>query len=347
MMSFVSRGITVENMKSVSIEQISAKTQGVLELKQSSVKPFQDAKPPSEAGPNSLVFASTPALFAEASQKAVAGLILTNSLYNSVKNSLNSEVSVWTTQNIQQAMSAVLPLFDRISETYSGVHPTAVIHPTAKIGNNVKIGAYVVVEAMVEVGSDCLLQPFVYVGSYCKIGQNCRIGPHVTIGSDGFGFFTDKAFNHSKIPQVGIVVIEDNCEFGAHCAIDRATLSETRIKRGSKFDNFCHIAHNVQIGENAMVTAGFIVAGSTVIGKNLMTSGGTHVLGHLNIPDNVILGPRSGVLQSIESSGMYSGYPLEPYKESVKTLLSIPHLKKLRKQVAKIMKHLNLSDEES
>jgi UDP-3-O-[3-hydroxymyristoyl] glucosamine N-acyltransferase len=338
-------------MKSISIDQISAVNPAAIELKQKPINQgmkLTSVLPPAFAKPDSLTFISEVEFYDQALANGAPAMVISEKCYLQIQAKIPAALAVWTTKNIQLAMSLLLPLFDKVADTLSaGVHPTAAVHPTAQVSPTAHIGAYAVIEAHAVVGGHTVIFPHVYVGPYCEIGNNCRLAPHVTVGSDGFGYFTDKNLVHHRIPQIGKVVIEDGCEFGAHCAIDRATLTETRIKRGSKFDNFCHIAHNVQIGENAMITAGFIVAGSTIIGKNLMTSGGTHVLGHLNIADNVVLGPRSGVLQSIDSPGVYSGYPLEPYKESVKTLLSIPHVKKLRKQVSHILKHLNLKEEDN
>lgn len=337
-------------MQSISIDQISAKNSSVLSLRSSQSSSKNEIKlsevlPSELAKPTSLVFVSSKNLFQKALANKAEALILTESVFNEVQSDIPDHLTVWTTKNIQECMSSVLQLFDK-NKSYlmQGIHPTAFIHPEARVSKSAHIGAYSVIEAEAVVGDDSILYPHVYVGARCEIGKSCIISSHVTIGSDGFGFFTDKNLKHHKIPQIGKVVIEDHCEFGSHCAIDRATLTETRIQKGSKFDNFCHIAHNVNIGENALVAAGFIVAGSTIIGKNLMTSGGVHVLGHLKIPDHVILSARAGVTQSIEKSGMYGGYPLEPHKESIKTHVSIPQIKKIRKQITKILKHLKITD---
>ncbi|MGZ3691468.1 MAG: UDP-3-O-(3-hydroxymyristoyl)glucosamine N-acyltransferase, partial [Pseudobdellovibrio sp.] len=317
-----------------------------LKLQQNNSLQIAEVLPPALAKASSLVFVSSHDLFNQALQNKVNAFILVESVFNEVKSQIPSTAVVWTTSHIQAAMTVVLPLFDQKAQYLKqGIHPTAVIDPTAQVHPSAHVGACTVIGAHAKVGADTVLYPHVYVGPFCEIGERCHISAHVTIGSDGFGFYNDKNFKHHKIPQIGKVVIEDDCEFGSHCAIDRATLTETRIGRGSKFDNFCHIAHNVQMGENCVVTAGFIVAGSTIIGKNLMTSGGVHVLGHLKIPDNVILGPRAGVMQDIEKPGFYGGYPLETQKESLKTLLSLPQIKQLRKQVNKILNHLNLKDE--
>ncbi len=333
-------------MKQISSEQISSAASAFLKLQQNNLIQVSEVLPPAQAKASSLVFVSSKEHLNLAIQNKVNAFILLESLFTETKNQLPPQAAVWTTSHIQGAMTAVLGLFDlKAQYLKQGVHPTAVIDPTAEVHPSAHIGAYTVIGAHAKVGADTILFPHVYVGPFCEIGERCYISAHVTIGSDGFGFYNDKNSVRHKIPQIGKVVIEDDCEFGSHCAIDRAALTETRIGKGSKFDNFCHIAHNVQIGENSIVTAGFIVAGSTVIGKNLMTSGGVHVLGHLKIADNVILGPRAGVMQDIESPGIYGGYPLETQKESLKTLLSLPQIKELRKQVNKILNHLNLKDD--
>lgn len=334
-------------MESISIDRITAIAGSALSLKQKSDVSISEVSPPDRATANSLVFVSKKELFEQAFSRQALAFIMTEPVYEATRATLPSNACVWTTTNIQAAMSVVLKLFDRVKPwLQQGVHPQASIHPTAQVSAKAHIGAFAVIEAYAVVGDDSIIFPHVYVGPYCQVGARCQIGPHVSIGADGFGFTTDKTFTHHKIPQIGKVIIEDDCELGAFCAVDRATLTETRIKKGSKFDNFCHIAHNVQVGENAMVAAGFIVAGSTIIGKNLMTSGGVHALGHLKIADNVILSARAGVLQDVDQSGMYGGYPLEPHRESVKTLMTIPQLKLIRKQVNKILNHLNLKVEE-
>lgn len=334
-------------MKSISIDQINSKNSHVLTLRQKSDVFLTEVLPPERASASSLVFASNKTLFQKALENKARALIINESVFNEIQNEIPPDIALWTTKSIQQAMSSVLLLFDaKTAFLNPGIHSTACVHPSARVSESAHIGAYSVIEAHAVVGENTVIYPHVYVGAYCEIGKRCSISPFVSIGSDGFGFFTDNNFTHHRIPQVGRVIIEDDCEFGPHCAVDRATLTETRIGKGSKFDNHCHIAHNVQFGENALVAAGFIVAGSTIIGKNLMTSGGVHALGHLRIADNVILSARAGVTQNIDQPGMYGGYPLEPHRESVKTHVSLPHLKKIRKQVHRILKHLNLKEEE-
>lgn len=321
---------------------------------------FVDVKPPDRAQPDSLVFVSSLDMVNTANKNGVKGLIVLEKIYDQVKEALSPALCIWTTKNINAAMVEVLPLFDKKPQAQGHIHPTASVHPNAQLGKDVTIdeyavikenailkdhcwiGSHTVVENFAVVGKKSTLSPHVVIGSFCEIGDSCRIASHTTIGADGFGYFTDPANTHHKIAQIGIVVIEDRCELGTHCSVDRAALSETRIKAGSKFDNYCHIAHNVTIGENAIAAAGFMVSGSTIIGKNLIAAGGVQTAGHIHITDNVILAGRTGVTSSIEKPGVYGGFPQISHKENLKVLTSLPMLPQLRRQVARILKHLNL-----
>ena len=136
----------------------------------------------------------------------------------------------------------------------------------------------------------------------------------------------------------------DEVEIGSNCAIDRATLTSTFIRSGSKLDNICHIAHNCDLGENGFYTAGFMMAGSTKIGKRFMTGGNSVVSSHLTLADDVSLSGRSNVTKSISEPGAYGGYPLQPLKEAMKTAVSLGHLNEIRRNLNRVMKHLRLSD---
>lgn len=354
-------------MKSISTQSLqnykSLKIESMCDLN------FTNVLPAEACDSRSLVFVSSPDMLQTALLKNVCGFIILEKIYSSVAHivlnpDFKKKYFVATTPNIQWAMSEILILFDKNQKINSGIHSTAQISPSAKIGKNVLISPYAVIEdfAVIEdhvsigahtviehhaiVKEKTILSTHVFVGSYSEIGKNCKLSSHVVIGSDGFGYFTDKNtdknLNHHKIAQIGNVVLEDNVELGAHCAVDRATLAETRIKSGSKLDNHCHIAHNCVIGENAAIAAGFIVAGSTVIGKNFMSSGGVGVLGHLKIADNVILTARAGVVQSIEKPGLYGGFPAIPQNENLKIMATLSHLPKIKKQILQIIKHLGL-----
>lgn len=351
-------------MNSISSQDLSNSCPS-LNLVQSQSSLFTNVCPPNLANSGSLVFAGSDELLQQALKNNALGFIIPEKLLPQVQNVIDKNKSLWTTPNIHLAMTEVLKLFDAKTPLNAGIHSTAVIDSTAKIGKNVTIepyavigknvviggnsivGAHTILENHSSIGENTQIGSHVFLGFNCHIGNNCKIGPQNVFGSDGFGFITDKQGQHHKIPQIGQVIIEDSCEFGTQCAVDRATMTETRIRKGSKFDNFIHIAHNCDIGENALIAAGFIIAGSSQVGKNLIAAGSVGVLGHLKVTDNVILTARTGVTSSIDKPGMYGGYPHTDHKENLKIMISQQSLPKLRKQVAKILKHLGLTEGES
>lgn len=352
-------------VKSSTITEAGAST---LQFISGSPKVFNNVLPPDLCNQDSLVFISNERQLVLALKNLASGFIILQKIYSLTKNQIPTDSNVWVTSNIPLAMSQILPLFDqKQNHRPSGIHPTAIIHHKAKISATANIGAYsvieegaeigdfaliehhVVVQAFAKVGKQSNLQPFVFLGAFCQVGDSCILYPHSTVGADGFGHATERTkeglIRHHKIPQIGKVIIEDDCEIGSHTAIDRSTLAVTRVSKGSKIDNLCHIAHNCSLGENAMIAAGFMMAGSTHVGKNFLAAGQVSLNGHIEIADNVILATKSGVISSIEKPGIYGGFPIESQKDNLRTLASLPQLKVLRKQVQKIMKHLNLNNE--
>lgn len=278
--------------------------------------------------------------------------------------SLNENQALFSCKNIHEAMAAVLKFFDAKKDRIpQEISISTSISKSAKIGKNVKIGNFVtigdgatigdntiispqvVIENNVVIGRDCIVHPLVMIGSGCQIGHRCEIHSQTTIGSDGFAFYLDKDSTPTKIPQVGIVIIEDDVEIGANCSIDRATLTETRIGANTKLDNQIHIAHNVVIGKNCRITAGFIIAGSSEIGDNFLTGGSSSVTDHVKITKNVVLAGRSTVTKDIIEPGAYGGYPLEPLKHAMKTIANISNITSMRKQIHEVRKHLGLNSE--
>ncbi len=202
-----------------------------------------------------------------------------------------------------------------------GIHSTAIIASSATIGKNVAIGAYVVIGEKCMIGDETIILHGTVIGNDVAIGtqtllyanvsvrEGCRIGNRVIIhsgtvvGSDGFGFAPRPDGTYEKIPQMGIVVIEDDVEIGANCTLDRATMGETRVKRGAKLDNLIQVAHNVVIGENTVMAAQSGISGSTKIGKNVMIGGQVGFTGHLDIADRSFVGAQSGIAKSIPEPG--------------------------------------------
>lgn len=320
---------------------------------------------PLETDNESLVFASTEDDLSVILKNDAAILVVTTELAKSPRLK-NFKGALFSTPRIQKALSQILPLFDYKRARFlqsTQVHETAFVHATARIGEKTTIGPNVmigehavigdrtvigagtVVEKDVHIGADCLIHPLVFIGADSLIGTHCEIHPHTTIGADGFGYFSDSQ-GHHKIPQVGKVIIEDFVEIGANCAIDRATISETRIGAMTKLDNFVHIAHNCKIGKGCLITAGFIVAGSTEIGDYFVCGGSVRVTDHLKIAAKVQLAGVSVVTKDIDESGSYGGHPLQPMQSYLRTQSSVTALPEIRKEIAKIKKHLGISDQE-
>ncbi len=238
-----------------------------------------------------------------------------------------------------------------------GIHPSAVVSPTAQIGNECAIGANVYIGERVtigertrilpncvilndaEIGADCLLYPLVSIREGCRIGNRVILHNGVVIGSDGFGFAPYQGRFH-KIPQLGIVVLEDDVELGANCAVDRATMGETRIKTGVKLDNMVQIAHNVVIGEHTVMAAQTGISGSTKIGKQVMIGGQVGMVGHITIGDRVQIGAKSGVAKAIPEGEVWLGAYARPMAQTKRIEASLSQLPELIKRVRKLEKEI-------
>lgn len=233
-----------------------------------------------------------------------------------------------------------------------GIDSLVTIGKNVNIGKDVAIGVLTCIENEVQIEDKVTIFPCVYIGNGTNIGEgtiihpNATIGENVTIGknviigagsvlgSDGFGYVR-RASSHIKIPQVGGVIIEDDVEIGANVTIDRGSLGNTIIKRGTKIDNLVHIAHNVVIGENSIVVAQAGIAGSTKVGKNVIIAGQAGITDHVKIGDNVMIGGKSGVTKSL-NKGAFSGYPARPHNLSKKIYSLLGRLPDLFDRVKKL-----------
>lgn len=215
----------------------------------------------------------------------------------------------------------------------------SVISDNARIGDNVKIYAQVFIGDNVVIGNNTTLFAGVKIYSETVIGSNCIIHSGTVIGSDGFRFEPKNEEGSRKVPQIGNVVIEDDVEIGANCAIDRATLGSTILRKGVKFDNLVHIAHNVEVGENSYLAACNVIAGSTRVGKNCMFSGQVGIVGHLQIADNTIITAQSGISKSITKPGeVYMGSPAFDANKYRKAYIHFRNLDSLVQRVDKLEK---------
>ncbi|HVZ39647.1 MAG TPA: UDP-3-O-(3-hydroxymyristoyl)glucosamine N-acyltransferase [Candidatus Kapabacteria bacterium] len=219
----------------------------------------------------------------------------------------------------------------------AGVHPTAVIASDAVLGENVSIGPHVVVGARSVIGDGAVIQSNTVLGEDVMVGRDTVIFPNVTlyhqtrigerviihagavIGADGFGFLPrGTSEGWEKIPQTGIVVVEDDVEIGANVTIDRATLGETRIEQGVKLDNLVHIAHNVVLGRHTVIAAQAGISGSARIGERNMIAGQVGIVGHIDTVPDVIIEAQSGVSKSIRKPGRYFGHPVKEHAQALR-----------------------------
>jgi len=224
------------------------------------------------------------------------------------------------------------------------IAPLAVIGNDVTIGNRVIINSCAVISDNVEIGDDTLIYPNVTILERCRIGSRVIIHAGSVIGSDGFGFAPDGE-KYYKIPQTGIVQIDDDVEIGAGNTIDRATFGKTWICRGVKTDNLVHIAHNVTVGENTVIVAQTGIAGSTTIGRNTAISGQVAIIGHITVGDNVQIGGKSGVTRSVKSGEVVSGTPAIDHRLWLRVQNIIPKLPELKRELSEIKKRLKTIEE--
>jgi UDP-3-O-[3-hydroxymyristoyl] glucosamine N-acyltransferase len=234
-----------------------------------------------------------------------------------------------------------------------GVHPTAVVAPGVQLGANVSIQPYAVIEEGASIGAGTIIGAHSYVGHGAQIGGDCHIHPRVTIGfrcklgdrvilhsgvvlgSDGFGFEPQDG-RHLKIPQIGIVQLDDDVEIGANSSVDRARFGRTWIGEGTKIDNLVQVGHNVVIGKHCILCALTGISGSTRLGNNVTLAGQVGTVGHVEIGDGVIVGAQSGVSKTLPEKQMYMGSPAVPAREWKEQVAQIHSLHKLRARVARL-----------
>ena len=231
-----------------------------------------------------------------------------------------------------------------VSETAT-IGEGASIYPGACIGNNVVVGQRTIIYSgaviynNVIIGDDCIIHANAVVRDRCRIGNRCVLQPGAVIGSDGFGYAPDGS-SYYPIPQIGIVVLDDDVEIGANSCIDRAAIEVTRIMRGTKLDNLVQIAHNCQIGEDCMIVSQVGISGSAKIGNHVTLAGQVGVAGHLTIGDNVLVGAQSGVPSSLPANAAYSGTPTMPHKDWLRSAMVVPRLPELKKTVSSLEKRI-------
>ena len=205
-------------------------------------------------------------------------------------------------KNAYESVAKLLQLYASMMPQKTGVDPLAFVSKSAKIGENVYIAPFAYIGDNVTIGDGSRIFPHVTIYDGCKIGKNVTIHAGSVIGADGFGFAPNQE-GYDKIPQIGIVVIEDNVEIGANTCVDRSTMGQTIIHKGVKLDNLIQVAHNCEIGENTVMSAQVGMAGSTKIGAWCMVGGQAGFSGHIKIADKTFVGAQAGVISNTKGNG--------------------------------------------
>ncbi len=219
------------------------------------------------------------------------------------------------------------------------IMPFAVIDDHVVIGDRAVIYPHTYIGQYVEVGEDTVIYSNVTVREHCRIGNRCVIQPSAVIGSDGFGF-TTKDGVHTKVPQVGNVVIEDDVEIGSHDGIDRAAMGSTVIGHGTKIDNLVHIGHNCKIGPNCLIVAQTGISGSTQVGHNVTFGGQVGTVGHIKIGANSVYAARSGIIGNMPEGVFCAGFPVQTHVEWLRMQAAMKHLPEMHKKLKQLERKL-------
>jgi len=312
--------------------------------------PISAVAPIDAAGPGAITFLANPKYLAKLSGCRASAVILTPGVETQMVNRIETRNPYLAFAKILKALRVPEPeprgvMAGAFVDETADIGVDVSIHPGCVVGANVEIGdgavlyPNVVLYEGVRVGKDAVLHAGAVVRERCILGDRVILQPGALIGADGFGYAPD-AEGYFKIPQVGIVVLEDDVEIGASSCIDRATMGETRIQRGTKIDNLVQVGHNVRIGEHCILVSQSGIAGSTSIGQRCTFGGQSAASGHLKIGDSVTVGGRGGVTKNLESNQVVSGLPVMPHKEWLRATTSFAKLPELRTEIKEMKKNL-------
>jgi UDP-3-O-[3-hydroxymyristoyl] glucosamine N-acyltransferase len=269
------------------------------------------------------------------------------------------------TPNPLNMITRVASYFHTPVQPAGGVHHTAVIDESAKLGADVAIGAYVVigencvigestvihphvvVYAGTEIGAKCVIHAGAVIREHVIIGSDCLIQSGVIVGGDGFGYVPDAQVGLRRIPHVGTVVLEDGVDLGANTTVDRATLGETRIGRGTKIDNLVMIGHNNKIGSCSILCGQVGLSGSCVVGNQVVLGGQVGVADHVTIGDKTRAAAKSGIPSDTEGNIDLMGYPASPATEFWRQHASLKKLPDLLRQVRAQEKRIKELEQQS
>lgn len=260
--------------------------------------------------------------------------------------------------NAYESLAKLLTIYEQSKRPKAGIDQHASIAPTAQIGENVYVGPYAVIGDNVVVGDNTQIHPHACIGDGVTVGKHTIIYPHVTvyqgcrignqciihagavIGGDGFGF-APTAEGYEKIPQIGIVILEDGVDIGANACVDRATMGATIVRQGVKLDNLVQIAHNVEVGKHTVMAAQTGIAGSTKIGEWCMFAGQVGVAGHVTIGDKSVLGAQAGIPGNVKAESRLLGTPGIDVKHFAKAFVIYKKLPEIYQELNELKKEIN------
>ena len=306
-----------------------------------------------EGTPGALSFLANPK-YAEYIYTTQSSIVLVNKDFEPQKEVNATLIKV---NNAYESLAKLMMLYEASKPKKQGISSLASISESAKIGENVYIAPFVVIGDNCEIGDNCMLYDGVSVGDGakvgndtilyahvtiyhdCRVGNNCILHSGCVIGADGFGFApTPEGYN--KIPQMGIVTIEDNVEIGANTCIDRATMGSTIIHSGVKLDNLVQIAHNDEIGSHTAMAAQVGVAGTTKIGEWCIFGGQAGITGHCTIGDRTTVGPQCGTIGSLKGGETVLGSPAMDAKEYIRAAAYLKRLPEMNKTIKELKKEI-------
>jgi len=309
-----------------------------------------------EAGPGDLTFLANPKYAAQLAATRASAVIV-------AKDAADLPMATLRADNPYLCFAEALALFHRPVRPPAGIHPTAVVAPSARIAEPASVGAYAVIGddvvigpgatihphvmlyAGVQIGRDFVAHAGVVVREHVRIGDRVVLHAGVVIGADGFGFAPSPK-GAVKIPQVGIVILEDDVEIGANTTVDRATLEATIIRRGAKLDNLVMIAHNCEVGAHSFLAAQVGIAGSTKIGRGVQMGGQVGAAGHLTIGDGAQIAAQSGINNSVPAGRTVGGYPAVDIALWRRMMAAGARLPDLFKRVRRLERRLGAADSE-
>ena len=337
---------------SFSAQQIADILHGVVEgnpdVKVSNFSKIEEGKP------GTLTFLANPK-YSSFLYTTEASIVLINKDFSLEKEVKSTLIRV---NDAYASLAILLNLVEQAKPQKTGIEPNSFIAKDAKIGQNPYIGSFSYISNKATIGDNAKIYPQVYIGDNVtvgnntvlypgvkiypnsKIGNNCIIHSGAVIGSDGFGFAPENGV-YKKIPQMGIVIIEDDVEIGANTTIDRAVMNATLIKKGVKLDNLIQIAHNVEIGEHTAMAAQVGISGSTKVGKHCILGGQAGLGGHINIGDNSSIGAQSGVIGDVKPDSKVIGSPPMPVRDFFKSSAVFTKLPDMYRQLGQLQRELD------